>query len=86
MQHAPVSVRHVNRRPQTHRAAPSEVKRDPRDTDEPTPEMVQERLARSRVIPRVLTVPCPVGHADVGERCYVHGVCWQRVVLRAGKP
>lgn len=79
-----VMVREMRR---TDRRA-AEATRDSRDTDQPTPEMVRERIRRTAVVPSALTVPCVVHGAAVSIPCYqgaVTAVCWQRVVARAGK-
>ena len=55
---------------------------------EPSPEEVRHRLQRSRIIPRVLAVPCEAHGAAVGEPCMctVRGVCAARVIARAARP
>lgn len=69
------------------RKAAQDAHRDENRAEEP-PAVIQARLRRTAVIPRVLTVPCLVHNAQVGTHCYSNpkGVCWRRVKERAAKP
>lgn len=69
------------------RLAAQDAHRDENRTPEP-PGVVQARLRRSAIVPRVLTVPCPEHNAEVGKHCYENpfGVCWRRVQAKAAKP
>lgn len=63
---------------------------DPRDDDEPTPEMVHRRIKRIAMVPAIVTVPCTVHSADIGEYCYRlgdsgGGVCADRIIARASQ-
>lgn len=61
--------------------------RDPRDNDQPAPEMIRAGLRRTALVPAIVTVPCPTHGADVGVYCFstAHGVCAERIIARAAK-
>lgn len=52
---------------------------------EPTPEQVRHGIRRTALVPAIITVPCPVHDAAVGEPCYrlgeggARGVCGDRI-------
>ena len=44
--------------------------------------MVHARLRRTAVVPAIITVPCPIHDAEVGELCFreqTRGVCGDRI-------
>ncbi len=52
---------------------------------EPSPEQVRHGIRRTALVPSIITVPCPVHDAAVGEPCYrlgeggARGVCGDRI-------
>jgi hypothetical protein len=58
---------------------------DRRNDVEQSPEAIQRRVRQSAMVPDIITIACPEGHAPVGQHCYdgpARGVCWRRVVAR----
>lgn len=54
---------------------------EPLDRREDSPQAIRERLERSRVMPVMLTIPCPVhAHAVAGSPCWQSGsaICHSR--------
>jgi hypothetical protein len=67
------------------RAAYERAVSDPRNSVEPTPELIQKRIRTTAVVPSVLTIGCEEHHADAGQYCFttVRGTCAARVKARA---
>lgn len=80
-----VSVRHPGRPQPAARVETGLHARGGHPRPEPTPEQVRHGIRRTALVPAIITVPCPVHDAAVGEPCYrlgeggARGVCGDRI-------